>query len=80
MNIAFFFIFRSEKITIDEKEFTITRQMFTFQTIEKTIEGNLLSLIDQILFDHLISSGRIHTISNRTNIWYRSDHVYYARA
>ncbi len=40
--------FSDEKITIDDKEFTITRQMFAFQTIEKTIEGKVFCLIVKI--------------------------------
>ncbi len=38
-----------EKITIDDKEFTITREMFTFQTIEKTIEGKYSCVIIYII-------------------------------
>jgi glycyl-tRNA synthetase len=36
---CFCFFFSDENVTIDDKEFIITRQMFTFQTFEKTIEG-----------------------------------------
>lgn len=38
-SIIIFIFFSDEKITIEEKEFTITRQMFTFQIIDKTIQG-----------------------------------------
>jgi hypothetical protein len=30
---------RDEKITIEGKEYTITRKMFTFRTTEKTVHG-----------------------------------------
>jgi glycyl-tRNA synthetase (class II) len=45
------FVFRDEKITIDDKDFTITRQMFIFQTVEKTVQGKYPSLTTH-LFDN----------------------------
>jgi hypothetical protein len=31
--------FSDEKMTIDSKEFSITRKMFTFRSFEKTVQG-----------------------------------------
>jgi hypothetical protein len=31
--------FSDVKVTIDDKEFNITRKMFTFRTFEKTVQG-----------------------------------------
>ncbi len=44
MIIVFLFV-SDEKYFIDGKEFIITRSMFTFQTVEKIIEGNYFYLI-----------------------------------
>lgn len=38
-----------EKVNINDKEFTITRKMFLFQTIEKTVQGKYSSLTVYII-------------------------------
>jgi hypothetical protein len=34
------YVFSDEKVTIDGREFNISRKMFTFRSFEKTVQGN----------------------------------------
>ncbi len=51
---------RDEKVTVDGKEFSITRKMFTFRTFEKTVQGKKQIRINfMIELNHMNSSRRI---------------------